>query len=371
MRLSLSALLMIACGTHAALGQAAPAERPVPRFEQLEAEIGAANAAPGPRTVPAKVVPVPADTTSPQFRTAVAAPYRVPAWNANPPDAAAWKALVDRLAAAGAAALPALREKLGVTSEAAVIGGVKAFVIQPRQMPEANRNRLLLHIHGGGYVYNPGESGTLEAILMAGLGGYKVIAVDYRMPPDAPYPAAMDDATAVWRAMLTMQKPQNMAVFGTSTGGGMTLALMLRAKAEGLALPAAIGLGTPWSDMTETGDSYRTNEWLDNVLVSYYGYLTPAAKLYAAGRDLKDPQLSPIYGDFAGLPPAILITGTRDLFLSNTVRTHRKLRAAGIEASLQVFEGMSHAQYLFTPDAPETKEVFGEMARFFDSHLGR
>uniref|UniRef100_UPI0005B26FC9 alpha/beta hydrolase n=1 Tax=Methylobacterium sp. B34 TaxID=95563 RepID=UPI0005B26FC9 len=75
--------------------------------------------------------------------------------------------------------------------------------------------------------------------------------------------------------------------------------------------------------------------------------------------------------DFAGLPPAILVTGTRDLFLSNTVRTHRKLRAAGIEASLQVFDGMSHAQYLFTPDAPETREVFGEMARFFDDHLGR
>ena len=371
MRLSLSALLVIACGSHAAFGQAAPApERPASGFDRLEAEMGVANAAPGPRTVPAKVIPVP-DTVSPQFRTVVAAPYRVPAWNANPPDAAGWKALVDRLAAAGAAGLPALREKLGVTSEAAVIGGVKAFVVQPRTMPEANRNRLLLHIHGGGYVYNPGEAGTLEAILMAGLGGYKVISVDYRMPPDAPYPAAMDDATAVWRAMLAMQKPQNMAVFGTSTGGGMTLALMLRAKAEGLPLPAAIGLGTPWSDMTETGDTYRTNEWIDNVLVSYSGYLTPAAKLYAAGRDLKDPQLSPIYGDFAALPPAILITGTRDLFLSNTVRTHRKLRAAGIEASLQVFEGMSHAQYLFTPDAPETKEVFGEMARFLDGHLGR
>ncbi len=139
---------------------------------------------------------------------------------------------------------------------------------------------------------------------MAGIGGYKVISVDYRMPPDAPYPAAMDDATAVWKAMLALQKPQTMGVFGTSTGGGMTLALMLRAKQEGLALPAAIGLGTPWSDMTETGDTYRTNEWLDNVLVSYSGYLTPAAKLYAAGRDLKDPQLSPINGDFAGLPPA-------------------------------------------------------------------
>jgi epsilon-lactone hydrolase len=370
MRLCLSALF-VAGGVHAALAQAAPAiEMPDADFARLAAEMGAANAAPGPRTAPAKVIPVP-DTVSPQLRSAVAAPYRVPAWNANPPDAAGWKALVDKLAAAGAAGLPALREKLGVTSEAAVIGGVKAFVIQPRQMPEAHRDRLLLHIHGGGYVYNPGESGTLEAILMAGLGGYKVISVDYRMPPDAPYPAAMDDATAVWRAMQTIQKPQNMAVFGTSTGGGMTLALMLRAKAEGLPLPAVIGLGTPWSDMTETGDSYGTNAWIDNVLVSYSGYLTPAAKLYAAGRDLKDPQLSPIYGDFTGLPPAILITGTRDLFLSNTVRTHRKLRAAGIEASLQVFEGLSHAQYLFTPDAPETKEVFSEMTRFFDAHLGR
>jgi len=366
MRLSLPALLLIALGTHAAFGQAAPGAD----FKGLEAEMGAANAAPGPRTVPGRVLPVP-DTISPDFRNAVAAPYRVPAWNANPPDAAGWKALVDRLAAAGAATLPALREKLGVTSETAMIGGVKVFVVQPKTIPEANRNRLLLHIHGGGYVYNPGEAGTLEAILMAGLGGFKVISVDYRMPPDAPYPAAMDDATAVWKAMLAMQKPQNMGVFGTSTGGGMTLALMLRAKQEGLALPAAIGLGTPWSDMTETGDTYRTNEWLDNVLVSYSGYLTPAAKLYAAGRDLKDPQLSPINGDFAGLPPAILISGTRDLFLSNTVRTHRKLRAAGIEADLQLFEGMSHAQYLAAPNSPETKEVFGEMARFLDAHLAR
>lgn len=369
----LLALLAPMLLSHAALGQAASTQPPAvpdPGFARLESDLGGANAKPGPRTLPSKVIPVP-ETTSTEFRPFVAAPYRVPAWNANPPDAAGWKTLIDRLAAAGAAALPALREKLGVTSEPAVIGGVNVFVIQPKILPEANRERLLLNIHGGGYVYNPGESGTLEAILMAGLGGFKVIAVDYRMPPDAPYPAAMDDATAVWKAMLGMQTPQKMAVFGTSTGGGMTLALMLRAKAEGLALPAAIGLGTPWSDMTETGDSYRTNEWLDNVLVSYSGYLKPAAKLYAAGRDLKDPQLSPIYGDFSGLPPAILITGTRDLFLSNTVRTHRKLRAVGIEASLQVFEGMSHAQYLFSADAPETREAFGEMAKFLDAHLAR
>jgi epsilon-lactone hydrolase len=181
----------------------------------------------------------------------------------------------------------------------------------------------------------------------------------------------MDDAMAVWKAALTMQDPSRMAIVGTSTGGGMTLAMILRAKQEGLALPAAIAPGTPWSDLTETGDSYKTNEWLDNVLVSYSGYLSHAAALYANGHDLKDPQLSPIYGDFHGFPPTILTTGTRDLFLSNTVRTHRKLREAGVEAYLQVFEGLSHAQYLFDPSAPETRAAFEEITAFFDRHLAK
>jgi epsilon-lactone hydrolase len=151
----------------------------------------------------------------------------------------------------------------------------------------------------------------------------------------------------------------------------MTLALMLRAKAEGVPLPAAMAPGTPWADLTETGDSYRTNEWLDNILVSYNGYLVHAAKLYANGHDLKDPQLSPIYGDFHGLPPAILTTGTRDLFLSNTVRTHRKLREAGVEAELQVFEGFSHAYYTIDPFLPESREAYDEIARFLSAHLAK
>jgi epsilon-lactone hydrolase len=110
---------------------------------------------------------------------------------------------------------------------------------------------------------------------------------------------------------------------------------------------------------------------VDNVLVSWDGWLGRAAKLYANGHDMKDPQLSPIYGDFRGFPPTILTSGTRDLFLSNTVRTHRKLRRAGVEADLNVYEGMSHAQYMFDVNAPENKEAFVDIARFFDAHLGR
>jgi len=248
---------------------------------------------------------------------------------------------------------------------------VKVFTVTPAEIAEGNRNRVLLHIHGGGYVLSPGEAGLPEAILMAGHGRVKVISVDYRMPPEHPYPAAMADAMAVYKALLKTTDHKRIGVFGTSTGGGMTLALVLRAKAEGLPLPGAIAPGTPWSDMTKTGDTYFTNDMIDNVLVSNEGWLGDAAKLYANGHDLKDPQLSPIYGDLRGFPPTTLTTGTRDLFLSNTVRVHRKLREAGVVADLHVFEGMSHAQYLFSADAPESQEHFAEVSAFFDRHLGK
>ena len=337
-------------------------------YAALSAVLGQDNAQPGPRTVPGRVIPVPT-TTSPQFKAQVAAPYRTPDWNADPKSVDAWHALVAQLAAKGAAKLPALREKLGVTSEPATLGGVKAYLVEAKTIPDPHRGKVILAIHGGGFVYNPGEAGTLEAILMAGFGGYRVYAVDYRMAPDHPFPAANDDVMAAYKALLVDHKPGDIAVVGTSAGGELTLALCLRAKAEGVPLPAAIAPGTPEADMTNAGDTIRTNEWLDNVLVSADGYVEAARKVYVpAGHDLKDPQLSPIYGDFTGLPPAIITSGTRDLFLSNAVRVHLKLRQAGVEAQLQVFEGMSHAQYLFNADAPETREAFTEIAAFFDRH---
>ncbi|MBV9654580.1 MAG: alpha/beta hydrolase fold domain-containing protein [Acetobacteraceae bacterium] len=339
-------------------------------FAALEAGQNVANSKPGPRTVPAKLVPVPA-TASEALQKAIAAPYRAPAWNANPQSPAEWKALVQKLADAVGANQATIRDKLGLVIQDANIGGVRAFILEPKDMPEAHRNQILLHIHGGGYVYNPGVSGTQEAAVLAGYGKYKVVSIDYRMPPDFPYPAALDDAMAAYKAVLTMADPKHVAVFGSSTGGAMTLALMMRARDEGVALPAAIAPGTPWSDLAANGDTYQTNEWLDNILVSWNGYISHAAALYANGHDWKDPQLSPIYGDFHGLPPAILTSGTRDLFLSNTVRTHRKFRQAGVEAQLQVFEGMSHAQYYLDPYAPESKEAAEEIARFFDAHLDK
>jgi len=147
--------------------------------------------------------------------------------------------------------------------------------------------------------------------------------------------------------------------------------MVLRAKQDGLPLPAAIAPGTPMSDLTGSGDTFQTNAMVDNVLVAYGANCDKRASLYANGRDLKDPMLSPLFGDMHGFPPTILTSGTRDLLLSNTVRVHRKLRQAGVEAVLQVFEGQAHAQYYRDVSAPETKEAFEEIAQFFDKHLGK
>jgi acetyl esterase/lipase len=233
-----------------------------------------------------------------------------------------------------------------VRVESSQIAGVRVFVVTPAELAPQNRERLLVHVHGGGYVLFPGEAGAGEAMLMAAYGRFKCVSIDYRMPPDFPFPAALDDAMAVWRALLRSNDPRRMAIFGSSSGGGLTLAMVLRAKSEGLPLPAAIAPGTPWADLTGNGDSIMANAFVDNVLVANTGWVGAAAPLYAAGRDLRDPLLSPLYGDFSGFPPAIVTSGTRDLLLSDSVRVHRKLRQAGVEAALQVFEGQSHAQFL-------------------------
>ena len=146
-----------------------------------------------------------------------------PTWKDFPKTAEAWK--TQTLSAAGAAArvLPAMRDALKVKLEPMTIDGVKAFSLTPETVAPENRNRLLIHVHGGCYVSNPGESGTGEATMMAGFGHFKVISVDYRMAPDFPYPAALDDAMAVWKAALKMTAPKNMAVFGSSAGGAIPI----------------------------------------------------------------------------------------------------------------------------------------------------
>jgi acetyl esterase/lipase len=136
-------------------------------------------------------------------------------------------------------------------------------------------------------------------------------------------------------------------------------------------LPAAIAPGTPMADLTEAGDTFHTNAMIDNVLIARAASCDTRARIYANGHDLKDPLLSPVYGDLHGFPPTMLLSGTRDLLLSNTVRMHRKLRQAGVESVLEVFEGQPHGAWYRDASVPESKDAFEEIARFFDKHLAK
>lgn len=205
---------------------------------------------------------------------------------------------------------------------------------------------------------------------MTAWNGYRSICVDYRMAPQHPFPAAIDDAFAAYKEVVKQYGAENVAVFGTSTGGAMVLILALQAHAAGVPMPAALISGTPWADLDKVGDSYFVNAGVDNVLGNYDHMIKAAALAYANGHDMKDPLLSPVYADDEALkafPPTLLISGTRDLFLSNTVRMHTRLLLNDAPSELIVYEALSHAQYYLNMQAPETRDHY----RLMDDFLKR
>jgi acetyl esterase/lipase len=313
-------------------------------------------------------LPVPT-TVSAELQKVLARP--VPRPTTMPTTAEGWKKLQQQVEAIGETKAKKIAAELGISVEPAEVGGVKCYRVTPKEVARGKEKFLLVHVHGGAYVFNGRLAATGEAVLLADACKMPVLSVDYRMPPDYPFPAAPDDVIAVWKAVLKDHDAGNVVMGGTSAGGGLIMTAMLRCKTEGLPMPAALFIGTPGADLSKTGDSVYANAEIDHVLGRYEGFIESCVRLYAAGRDLKEPLISPIYGEMKGWPPSVLISGTRDMLLSSTVRTHRKLRAAGVTAELHVFEGQSHADYLGAFPAPESKEALGEIAAFFDRYLKR
>jgi acetyl esterase/lipase len=251
--------------------------------------------------------------------------------------------------------------ELPVDVRETTIAGVHSYVIRAHDVDDAETTPIYLDIHGGALVMGSGDVCRMMASAGSVNTGMITWAPDYRMPPHHPYPAALDDCIAVYRAALEARSPEDIVVSGASAGGNLAAALLLRARDEGLPMPSALVLLSPEVDLTESGDSFRTNLGIDHVLSP----LMTVNLLYANGHDLADPYLSPLFGDVSGFPPTFLQTGTRDLFLSNTVRMHRKLRDAGVPAELHVFEAMPHGGF---GGAPEDIEVSVELRRFLDAH---
>jgi acetyl esterase/lipase len=219
-------------------------------------------------------------------------------------------------------------------------GEARGFEVVPAGVEQADR-RVYLDIHGGALIMGGGELCKAMAMSTACMVGARVVAVDYRMAPEHPFPTGLDDCLAFYRMLLRDHDPKEIIVGGASAGGNLAAATVLRARDEGLPLPAATVLLSPELDLTESGDTFFTNAGIDGM-----GSLMQASLLYAAGHDLTESYLSPLFSDFAvGFPPTLLTAGTRDLFLSNAVRLHRKLRAARIPAELHVLEAAAHGAF--------------------------
>jgi epsilon-lactone hydrolase len=242
------------------------------------------------------------------------------------------------------------------------IEGVPTHVVTPQNMPMSSASRILLNLHGGGF--NSDSGSYTESIPMACYTRVKVVAVLYRLAPEHPFPAAVDDSIAVYKALLKVYAPDHIVIYGTSAGAILTAEVAAKLKQLGLPLPAALGIFSGLGDFARNGDSIAMYG-----LRGLSGHLDPPEPgahdpYYIGSTDVKDPVLSPIYSDLHGLPPTLFVTSGRDLLLSGTVNLHRAYLEAGVDARLVVFDALPHA-FWYNPSLPEAIEANKIMADFF------
>jgi monoterpene epsilon-lactone hydrolase len=256
-----------------------------------------------------------------------------------------------------------------VKIEETTTAGVRTDIITPFTIPEANRKCVLINLHGGGF--NSDSGSRIEGDPIANLAKMKVVSVYYRLAPENPFPAAVDDVVAVYKELLKTYKPQSIGIYGTSAGAILTGEVAVKLKQLELPLPAALGIFSGLADFSRPGDSRQLF-----TLNGFPGTMKPVDPNnlpnddYVQKSDRKDPVLSPMFADLHGMPPTLLITSTRDILLSDTSTFHRALLRAGDDAQLIVFEALPHA-FWYHFQLPETKEALELMAKFFDQKLAK
>lgn len=275
----------------------------------------------------------------------------------DPKDYSGWMSIKAVVNARYSAAVEGLAGTLRARVETITVNSTTIHIATPEV--SVRPHCAYIDLHGGALVFGGGDACRAGARMQADQHDVQCYGVDYRMPPEHPYPAALDDCLTSYRYVLERHAPNNIVIGGRSSGGNLAAAMLLRARDEGLPLPAGLVLLSPEADLTESGDSFEVNQMVDVVLPCS---LMSNNRLYANGADLAHPYLSPLFGDFKDFPPTFLQTGTRDLFLSNTVRMHRLLRRAGVQAELHVFEAMPHGGFM--GGTPEDRELTEEVAHF-------
>ncbi len=234
--------------------------------------------------------------------------------------------------------------------------------------PGVTGDRVLLQFHGGGFVIgHPDTYRNFNARISEALGA-RVLAADYRLAPESPFPAAVDDTLATYKWALSQgHKPENIGFVGESAGGNLVLSTLLAARDAGLPLPAAAVAISPWFDLSLAGHTHASNEAADPMIGP--GLLGQWAEEYLNGADAKSPLASPVFGDLSGLPPIYLMAGSTEVLLDDTHAMFEKLSKAGVDVRAEIVPEMPHIWPIFAYQIPEGQLAISRMAAFFGEHL--
>ena len=253
-----------------------------------------------------------------------------------------------------------------VTCERVAAGGVDGEWISPANAPG---DKAILYFHGGGFRIGSVASHRDLIAQIALASGCRVLAINYRLAPEHRFPAALDDALAAYAWLLDRGlKPDNIAFAGDSAGGNLVLATMLALRERALPLPVSAALMSPWTDLAAAGTSYVTRAEADPI--HQRPMILALAKNYLGVQgDPRDPLVSPLYADLRGLPPLLIQVGDRETVLDDSVMFADKARAAGIDANLEVWDGMIHVFQMFGAELPEARRAIASIAQFLNRHL--
>jgi acetyl esterase/lipase len=285
-------------------------------------------------------------------------------------DIKAWIAIQEAMDADGIKRSKPLVDKLAPIVTEMKLGGVPILDVKPRNWKD--NGKVMVYTHGGAYTLFSADSTIGSAALMAETTGLRVISIDYTLAPHAKWQQITDQVISVFKALREQgYAMKDMAIYGDSAGGSLAAGSVLKMRDKGMGMPAAVVLWSPWSDITDTGDTYFTLQRADPAY-SYDNHLKTSADAYADPKDQKHPYVSPVYGDYTkGFPPTLIQGGTKEIFLSNFIRHYQALDTAGQIVKLDIYEGMIHVFQAALAGTPESKTALGKVDTFLKQHLGK
>jgi len=261
---------------------------------------------------------------------------------------------------ASRAVLPA-----GTNVEPVVAGSVPAEWVRAANVAT---DKVIMHLHGGGYTKCSCNTSRSTAAQISAASACSVLVVEYRLAPEHPFPAALEDAIAAYRWLLDQGfKPENIVLLGDSAGGGLGVSTLVSLVADGDRLPCAAVLLSPWADLTGSGESMVACADADPWMTERE--CRTSAEMYAAGADLKTPLISPLFADLSGLPRLLIQVGTDEILRDDSLRLAEKAKAAGVDVTLDVWEGMWHVWHYFAPQLPEGVQAIAKVGEFVRAQL--